>query len=265
MLVQSGYRAFKLFGISQPKHQRVSHAGTDFLEGLQVAELEEFRVVAHELGGVGEGAEGRRFGAGFFEACLGFLTLLEGGHEAALEIGGQHDIADVDTVHFEAERLSAAGDEFEQLRPVSGFLLQEGLCGLRRHDLAQGELDLIVKHGSGVLRGAVHREGVGDAKSRHSGDLQHDLIGGEEFLALHEEYLLAVVDALHLMTSAPEAVLSCLKSAEVAAMLEKQCGFVVLDHKAESSGRTKGGDEGVHDGWLVEMSLPDGWRPADGS
>jgi hypothetical protein len=107
----------------------------------------------------------------------------------------------------------------------------------------------------------MHCEGICDAESGYCGDLQHDLIGSEEFLALHEEHLLAVVDALHLMTSAPEAVLSCLKSAEVAAMLEEQRGFVVLDHKAESSGRTKGGDEGVHDDWMVENVLP-GWLAA---
>jgi hypothetical protein len=107
--------------------------------------------------------------------------------------------------------------------------------------------------------------GIGDAESGHSGDLQSDLIGREEFLALHDEHLLAVVDALHLMAGSPQAVLSRFKSAEVAAMLEEQRGFVVLDHKAESGGRTKGGEEGVHDDWMVERSFPDGWRPADGS
>ena len=105
-------------------------------------------------------------------------------------------------------------------------------------------------------------QGIGDTESRHRGDLEHNLIGGEEFLTLHEQHLLALVDAVDFVAGGPKTVFSCLKTAVEATVSENQGGFVVPDHEAESGDGAKDGDEVVHGvSWLKGPSRMAGSLP----
>ena len=98
--------------------------------GLDGAELEEGGELLDEAGGVGEGAEAGGFGAGALEGGEAFFLGGGGLGEGALELGGEHEVADLDGRQCEVEGGGERGEELGDAGVEGGACGEDGVEGL---------------------------------------------------------------------------------------------------------------------------------------